>query len=57
MKRLAWLLVTVLLLGGALTAYQTYPHHKWWMRAGYVKGWAILNTITGNDFPVPDRFK
>ena len=57
MKRLGWLLVAVLLFAGSLTAYQIYPSQKWWMRAGYVKGFQVLNWLTGNDFTPPDRFK
>jgi len=41
----------------SLVAYQHYPEAKPWMRAGYVRGFQILNWITGNDFAPPDRFK
>ena len=57
MKRWGWLLAALILIVSSVTAYQTYPSQKWWMRAGYVKLFQVANWITGNDFPPPDRFK
>lgn len=57
MKRVAWVVVALVLIGGAFTAKEIYPTQKWWMRAGYVWLWDTTNRITGNDFPTPDRFK